>query len=375
MKLLLILDGLADSSYRELKGKTPLEFAKTPAMNLLARNSLAGTMKILDNIAPESDEALLEILGYDSFKVHKGRGMLEAFGADVQVPENCVVLRCNFVEYKRKKITDIEPILSRKQIRKMAKRINEEVRLPCWFSFVPTIGHRAVLLLRIEGDNISNTHSGYRIISGKVTKAVPVKKQKKIRESAAFDRKSKKAAKFVNTFVSQCAILLKKENMAVITRGCSSRLPRLKKMQNWLMLEGMPVEKAIGKLSGMKIMQNPGNLKKLARVIEENIEKKNVYVQIKAPDAASHKGDVSAKVRAIQGVDRFVAELVRNVDLKKTRICITADHATECRKKAHSNLPVPFLITGRESNGVKEFSEKACKKGLCLSAENLFNLF
>ncbi|NIU39489.1 hypothetical protein GWN65_05875, partial [Candidatus Bathyarchaeota archaeon] len=46
-------------------------------------------------------------------------------------------------------------------------------------------------------------------------------------------------------------------------------------------------------------------------------------------------------------------------------ICVTADHSTPCKLKAHSDDPVPVLISGNkiQADEVKKFSEKECKKG------------
>ena len=58
MKMLyIVLDGAGDEPIEQLKGKTPLDFAKTPNLDKLALKSRLGIMHLLPHgIAPESDE-------------------------------------------------------------------------------------------------------------------------------------------------------------------------------------------------------------------------------------------------------------------------------------------------------------------------------
>ncbi|NYZ74829.1 phosphoglycerate mutase, partial [Candidatus Micrarchaeota archaeon] len=79
-KLLVILDGLGDLPCRDLGGKTPLEAARTPALDSLASRAKTGMLRIAGDVAPESDVGVFSVLGYNPFKYHVGRGALEAFG-------------------------------------------------------------------------------------------------------------------------------------------------------------------------------------------------------------------------------------------------------------------------------------------------------
>ncbi len=74
MKLIyLTLDGLSDSTYKELDDKSPLEYAETPNMDFLASEGQIGWMHtIRKDIAPESDQAMLSLMGYDPFLHYTG---------------------------------------------------------------------------------------------------------------------------------------------------------------------------------------------------------------------------------------------------------------------------------------------------------------
>src|SRR3989304_7219171 len=78
-----ILDGVGDRPIAALGGQTPLGAARTPNLDRLARAGRLGLVQTVGpDIAPESDVAVMAMLGYDPQTYHAGRGPLEALGAD-----------------------------------------------------------------------------------------------------------------------------------------------------------------------------------------------------------------------------------------------------------------------------------------------------
>ena len=67
MKYLIVVpDGSADNPIAELGGKTPLEAAKLPTMDMLASKGEIGTVRTVpEGISPGSDSANLSVMGYD----------------------------------------------------------------------------------------------------------------------------------------------------------------------------------------------------------------------------------------------------------------------------------------------------------------------
>ncbi|UCG45901.1 MAG: phosphoglycerate mutase, partial [Candidatus Bathyarchaeota archaeon] len=93
----VVIDGLGDLPVEELEHRTPLDAAETPNMDYLAEHGKTGKMYTVGKgIAPESDVAVISILGYDPFKYATGRGVLEAIGVGVDVKDGDLALRCNF---------------------------------------------------------------------------------------------------------------------------------------------------------------------------------------------------------------------------------------------------------------------------------------
>ena len=114
MKYVVILgDGMADEPIEALDGRTPLEAAKTPTMDQLAKDAEIGLLKTIpDGMKPGSDTANLAVLGYDPKEYYTGRSPLEALSIGVPMEDTDVALRCNLVTlteeepYEEKRILD-----------------------------------------------------------------------------------------------------------------------------------------------------------------------------------------------------------------------------------------------------------------------------
>lgn len=365
--LILILDGLGDKEYKELANKTPLDAAKTPNLDFLAKKGRTGIMYPIKGIAPESDEAALALLGYDPYTTYTGRGPLEALGADVNFSDNNVVLRCNYAIFSGNKITNFGYQPSKKELYEFQEKINK-IDLGVNFEFKNTLGYRSVLILKSKklSPRISNTHPGYNIITNYITSAIPRPKPLKISKCRPLDksREAKRTAKIVNDFVEKSKYALG-NNRIIITRGAGNKVPELEKLERkWALLGDTPVEIAIGKITGMNVLGKPITLSDAIKKIKNAFrEYDSVYIEIKETDHWSHKGDPIKKKEAIEEIDKkFVPEIMK---LKDTLICITADHSTPCKTFAHSADPVPLLLYSEKikPDKVEKFSEKACSKG------------
>ena len=90
--LVLLCDGMADYKLAELSDKTPMEKAKKPTMDLLAKDSLCGTvLNVPEGMVPESDTANMAILSFDPKIYSKGRSPLEAVSMGIAMqPEETI---------------------------------------------------------------------------------------------------------------------------------------------------------------------------------------------------------------------------------------------------------------------------------------------
>src|SRR5208337_3122089 len=99
MKYIVVCgDGMADEPLAELGGKTPLEYARIPNMDRMAKEGACGMLSTIpDNFEAGSDIANMSILGYAPEKYYTGRGPLEALNMGVDLAPGDVAYRCNLV--------------------------------------------------------------------------------------------------------------------------------------------------------------------------------------------------------------------------------------------------------------------------------------
>ena len=138
----------------------------------------------------------------------------------------------------------------------------------------------------------------------------------------------------------------------------------------------MPVERGIARLLGLADLyvgpmgpDRDAALRERARVTRTALEEHPfVYVHLKGPDEPGHDGNARLKQEIIEALDRsFFGPFLEGLDLERHRIAITADHATPCILRGHSDDPVPLLVAGRhvapEASPASKFSEAAAARG------------
>src|SRR5262245_1797666 len=95
---IVIPDGCADEPQPSLGGKTPLQAARTPNMDRVARAGAVGrSNNVPASLTPASDVATLSLFGYDPLKVYTGRAPLETAAMGIPLVPNDWAIRCNLV--------------------------------------------------------------------------------------------------------------------------------------------------------------------------------------------------------------------------------------------------------------------------------------
>ncbi|GAB62052.1 MAG: 2,3-bisphosphoglycerate-independent phosphoglycerate mutase [Candidatus Jettenia sp.] len=408
--LYIVLDGLGDGKYpcKELDNRTPLEAASTPTMDTLAKEGQTGVMYTVGKgIAPESDIAVISILGYDAMKYYTGRGPLEALAAGIKISDGDLAFRANFATRgSGRAIKDrrVGRNLSTEEAAQLCKEINKKVKLtsaPSTFQLKNTLEYRAVLVIR----GVKKKLSGY------VTNTDPAYTKHGLlgvaRETGSFENiveyctptkdcpdtgAAYRSALLVNEFtLKSCEVLdqseINKERIKkgflpanlVLLRDAGDHLPKLPAMKskfkkNFGCFVEMPTEEGIALLTGMKIVPLPPPTQDLEKdytlrsemTIKHMKKYDGLYIHIKGPDVPGHDGDALKKKTVIETIDQYyLAPLINHIDLDKTIVAITADHSTPCKLKSHSDDPVPLLICGGgiKPDNTKSFSEKVCSTG------------
>src|ERR1022692_2109828 len=108
MKYVIIIpDGCADEPQASLGGKTPLQAARKPHMDRIARMGLVGrTDNVPPGLTPASDVATLSLFGYDPLVVYTGRAPLETAAMGLKLGPNDWAIRCNLVHVENEEMRD-----------------------------------------------------------------------------------------------------------------------------------------------------------------------------------------------------------------------------------------------------------------------------
>jgi len=393
----VLLDGVGDLPHTTLNHLTPLEAAYTPNMDRLARNGKMGMVySIGKGIAPESDIAVLSMLGYRFRREdYVGRGVIEAIGSGIDFKDGNLAMRGNFATIDTKlNITDRRAgrAIERYEAETLSKAIQDSIRLSSGsFVFVPTIGHRVVLSIRTNNGklsaDISNTDPAYTKVKGMgVAKSLGAKLKLAECKPLKKDASSKLAAKLVNEFTKESLKILKDHQInknrknagkmainCILLRDAGNRMPILEPISklhgmNFCCIVDMPVERGIAKVTNMQAFDAGGisDYEQKAKVAARCLEQYDaVYVHIKGPDEFGHDGDARGKKKSIEEIDhRFFGTLLDSVN-DDIAIVVSGDHSTPCIKKGHSDDPVPLLVSGKmiKHDNLERFAESYAAKG------------
>jgi len=397
-KILVIIDGVGDLPQEKFKGKTPLEFAETLNLDELAKKSKLGYMyPVNEDYAPESDTAVVSILG-NNFDISE-RAEFEAVGSGVKVKRGDLVLRANFgtvADLDSRKIIDRRAgrTLMSNEAKQLAAVINQNVKLPVKFQFIPTVQHRGILIFYGGfSDNVTNTDT-YVHEKGKIW----VKERFDWSLPLDNEENSEFAANLINSFVNQSFKILDKHPVnqlrrkkgllpanIILTRDAGIEIPELNKFRNSMAIVSMPLEKGIAKVSGMDVysfdypaMKNYDIYQNLYEGLGQMInfsiktlkrygDRYNFcYIHFKETDIPGHDNKPIEKKNLIELLDKkFFSFLKEYIQAEKVKLIITGDHSTPCKFKTHTSHPVPVLFyePGKTGDKVSGFGESECKKG------------
>lgn len=396
----VLLDGIGDLPNPLLGNLTPLEVARTPNLDKLASNGCMGNViSVGKGIAPQSDIAVFNMLGY-TFKNggYVGRGVIESIGCNIDFHEGDLAIRGNFATVTED-LHLVDRRAGRQITRQEAEAICETLRDRIMFTdkdasvvIEPTVSHRVIIRLRHTrlklSENITNTDPAYDKING-IGIAKATSDEMVMQKSIAQDetQNSKLAATLVNEFTDQAIRLLKHHPIneeriktgkspmnAILLRDPGSRFPKIdpigkKYSVKVASLVDMPVEIGISKVLDMKAFEAGGinDYEQKAALSARIIEDFDIlYVHIKGPDEFGHDGDAKGKTKNVEEIDsRFFGNLLNSLKVDDTTIVISGDHSTPCINKAHSDDPVPLLISGERAmkDNSARFTESYASRG------------
>jgi 2,3-bisphosphoglycerate-independent phosphoglycerate mutase len=386
MKYIVLLgDGMSDEKMSQLGDKTPLQAAKTPHMDYMAKRGRLGLARTVPpGLPPGSDVANLSVFGYDPRSCYTGRSPLEAASMGVELGIGDVAFRVNLVTLKPTGTTLIMQDYSAGHIStEEARELIDDLQRQLGddeFQFFPGIGYRHLLVWRNGKDQLTSTPP--HDITG--------------RSILDYFPKGDGADKLVCLMNSSQMVMSRhpvnkkrgedgKMPANSIWLWGHGRSPRMETYRERFGLSGAVISavdliRGIGIYAGLDIIKVPGatgyidtNYSGKAEAALAALQTHDyVYLHVEAPDEAGHGGNLEHKLKAIEDFDALVVgpvlEGIRRFG--DYRILCTPDHPTPLRLMTHTSDPVPFILYSgeeRENLGVEGYDEDAARKtGLML---------
>ena len=377
MKYIVILgDGMSDEPIESLNGRTPLETANTPTMDLLASQ---GEMGMVQNVpagmSPGSDVANLSVMGYDPKESYSGRSPLEALSLGIDMESDDIIFRVNVVTlteeepYAEKTITDhsageISTADAKVLMETIQKNFNTEE-----FQFYPGTSYRHIMIWK-KGKLVSlePPHDHLTQVIGDYLPKEPV-----LRDFM------EKSFGLLNDHPLNVQRALDGKNKAnsLWYWGAGTK-PSLENFQAKTGLKGAVVSavdllKGIAVGSGMQVCQVEGatgsidtNWEGKAQAAIDALLKDNcdyVYVHVEAPDEMAHQGLLEEKIQSIEYLDsRIIAPIKAAMEAsgEDFRMLVLPDHPNPIRYRTHTGDPVPYVLydSTQQRKAVRQYNEK-----------------
>ncbi len=390
--IILIQDGVGDRPIPKLGNKTPLQVAKKPNMDSIAKKGITGIMDPIEpGVRPGTDTGHIALFGYDPYKYYPGRGPLEAAGIGVKLEPGDVAIRCNVATVKEEnsKLIVVDRRAGRirgEHVKILVDALNSSIKEVdgVKVEFYPATEHRVVLVLRGKdlSPKISDSDPGTAQEGNPVKKVVPLDDTEE----------AHRTAEVVNKIIEMAYRTLKdhplnkervKEGLLpgniIITRGAGmvSRdlvpFPKLFNATAYIVAEEATVVGAarIFGIEGTIPEGSTANLDTDLDAIYREVMKaydkgyEIIFIHIKGPDIAGHDNNPKGKIKIIERTDKMLGKILKEINRDKTIIALAADHSTPCLVRDHSGDPVPVAIAGpgvRRDN-VKSYDEFSCMYG------------
>lgn len=381
--VILVGDGMGDLPMAELGARTPLDAARTPAMDQVARQ---GELLLLQTIPlgypPGSDVANLSLMGYTPEECYTGRAPLEAASMGVSLGPDDIAFRCNLVtldfqtggavvmeDYSAGHISTEE---ARELIDAIAGQLNDDR-----VCFYPGVSYRHLMvhtgsvsgLATVPphdyiGRNVAHKWDEYQRIEHFREMCA---KARDILECHPVNKKRLAAGKSPAN-----AIWLWGEGRAPVIQTLQERFGR-----SGALVSAVDLLKGIGVYAGMEILNVPGATGYLDTNFQGKVDAALaaldrhdfVLVHIEAPDEAGHEGSLEKKLQAIEAFDASVVQpIMRGLEQRNGpyRLAVAMDHFTPLSLRTHTREPVPVALmdSRRRGNTDRRYTEECVGKSV-----------
>lgn len=128
---MLFCQGMADNPQESLSGRTPLEAAKTPFMDSLAKKGRIGSVNFIPHSLPAApDIACMSILGYDPLECYTGAAPLVALARGISQSDGEVAFCYDFVTVSEDTFVEVTRRLSDTESELLVNELNAKLADP-----------------------------------------------------------------------------------------------------------------------------------------------------------------------------------------------------------------------------------------------------
>ena len=419
MKHIIILgDGMADHPVARLGGKTLLQYANKPYMDMLAKKGKTGRLvTVPDGFHPGSEVANSSIMGYDQNEVYEGRGPLEAASIGYEMAPNDFALRCNIINVNDGIIvTHNGGNLETADADVLIKNLNEQLAKDYpGVKFITGIQYRHLLI--VKGGNkyvdcapphdhpneqwkpllvkpMTNVDASLLAGSGKQYDSEADEVKGIVSDN--YRMSAQETADLLNELILKSQEILENHPFNVARKERGERMANI--IWPWgggyrphmlTLMQMYPQIKKGSVISAVDLIRGIGHYAGLHNIIVEgatgladtNYEGKAqaaidalkngddfVYVHVEASDEAGHDGDLELKIKTIENLDnRLIKPIYEEVSKWDEPVCIAVlpDHPTPVEIRTHVKEPVPFIIyyPGIEPDNIEKYDEVSCVRG------------
>lgn len=362
MKYVIVLgDGMADEPIEQLGGKTPLEYANTPALDDLSKKSEVGMVHTIpDGMKPGSDTANLSVIGYNPRKYYSGRSPLEALSIGVPMKDTDVALRCNIVTiseddvpFEEKTIIDHSSSeISTEECAVLLQAVAEQLSTEEFQFYVGTSYRHCLIWDKGQVIELTQPHD---VLGQVIGQYLP--------ENKKFYNMMKKS---YDILVNH-PINIKRKEQGLNPANCcwfwgAGTKPMLSSFEEktgkkGIMISAVDLLKGIAVGAGMAVAEVEGANGGLhtnyegkveaavKALVDENFD--FAYIHVEAPDEMGHQGSVEKKVKAIEYLDsRVIGPVAEKLAAagEDFRMLVLPDHPTPIRVRTHTSDNVPYML-------------------------------
>jgi 2,3-bisphosphoglycerate-independent phosphoglycerate mutase len=361
-------DGMADWPCEELGGKTPLEAAHKPNMDLIATHGRLGLVTTIPaGMPPGSDVGTMTMLGYDPARYHTGRAPIEAASQGISLGPDDVVFRMNLVSLRpgTDGTTMMDDFSSGHISSGEAATIVSDIRRELaggGIEFFNGVSYRHLMVWR-SGPSSMRLTPPHDITGKPIQPYLP----------------AGEGAERLNTIMRRSLEILRDhpingrrqaEGKTPATsvwfwgQGKRPAVPTLKARfgVDGSVISAVDLVNGLGRLAALNVITVPGATGFLdtdygakAQYGLESLKTRDfLLLHIEAPDEAGHMGRPDLKVEALERIDQLIlGPMLRELPaLGDFTLLLMPDHSTPSKLKTHSNEPVPFAILKSDELGL-----------------------